>query len=200
MPLIPLYYLIPANVSDLNATVCDQFYVALTVRRFHANLDSFALMPATSSNPLSVPLMAITSWRQQTSAIRLSMCNGAHGVIWRSQSAPRIASFLVCDRERLSPNPGQSSVPLCLKELMALVLVPFPSSRCLEVDRHDQAYHSQLSDAGTRMDSPLSHWPDLLRDHLRVLNRLLYRHRSQRRVPSVPHTGISWLLPIPKEL
>lgn len=60
MSLIPLSYLIPANVSDFRATACNQIYVSLTARRFHANLDSFALMPATSSNPLSVPLMAIT--------------------------------------------------------------------------------------------------------------------------------------------
>src|SRR6266851_1458121 len=117
------------------------------------------------------------SWRQQTSTIRLPMFNGAYGVTWRLQSAPRIVSFLACDRERSSPNPGQSITPLCLKELKALVLVPLPS-RCLGVDHHDQAYPNQLSDVGTTMDSLLSHQPDLLRNPRHASNRLLYQHRS----------------------
>jgi hypothetical protein len=135
-------------------------------------------------------------WRRRIHTTRLFMYNGAPEVIWQSQSAPHIAPSLACNRVKLSPNPGQSFPWLYLKEVLALVLVPFPS-RCLEVDRRDLVYLNPRLAVEMRTVSRPSRQLGLPQSPRRVPGHLLYRRRSWR-VLSALRTGVS-LLPLSSE-
>jgi hypothetical protein len=133
-------------------------------------------------------------WRRRTPTTRLFTCNGAHAVIWQSQSALHIASSLVCNRVRLSPNPGQSSPRFYLR---VLALVPFPSRR-LGADRHGLILINQLSAGGTRTVSRPSRQPGLLPNPRRVPDHLLYLRKSWKALSAL-HTGVSLLPRFSKE-